>query len=232
LKTTIPLQPCLPWAERTGEGDSISRLRVCNPRDIKYKIEYMKPTCRIEEEGARKGKTFVPAAYGQLKRRNWTGLREWINRYVVLDQENGQLLFYRVDEDEEKIEAAAVAKLALPPGTQCSCPGHNRFSIVFPNGYELLFDMPDSDLMKYWRDNTDTLLSKLKEPEEVKGAEEEKLREQQLIESAASDAVTLIMKKCGGDLAKVARVFTLINKDPRMTRAIGRASSPGASPRG
>jgi hypothetical protein len=190
-----------------GEG------RCCNSCEVEYKTRYKTPqlqVCGADAKG-RETQPFAPLIAGFLQRRNWTGLRDWVNRYVVIDNVHHQLLYYQISGTDIVGSRTPSGKVALPLGTELIGGYLNQFAISFPNGYEITFQSRDGEDTKHWR----TELLRYLQSRPLPSRKERKAREvQRPSESIADEIAAVILRHCKGDKQKAAEVVGILQRHP------------------
>jgi len=191
--------------------------RCCNACAVEYKTRYKTPqltVCGADAKG-KETQPFAPLLAGFLQRRNWTGLRDWVSRYVVVDHVHHQILYYQIADTNVVGSRTPSGKVALPVGTELLGGYLNQFAIAFPNGYEITFQSRDPEDTKHWR----TELLRYLQTRPVPSKKERKAREvQRPSESIADEIAAVILRHCKGDHRKAAEVVNLLSRHPSITQ--------------
>jgi len=189
--------------------------RCCNACAVEYKTRYKTPqltVCGADAKG-KETQPFAPLIAGFLQRRNWTGLRDWVSRYVVVDHVHHQILYYQISDTNVVGSRTPSGKVALPIGTDLLGGYQNQFAISFPNGYEITFQSRDGEDTKHWRTE---LLRYLQTRPLVKKKEHKGHHHQAQRPAAgiADDIAAIIMRHCRGDHQKAQEVVNLLARHP------------------
>jgi hypothetical protein len=188
-----------------GEG------RICNSCEVEYKTRYKTPQLQVCGADAKGKETqpFAPLLAGLLQRRNWTGLRDWITRYVVIDSVHHQILYYQIADTNIVGSKTPSGKVALPLGTELLGGYQNQFAISFPNGYEITFQCKDPEDTKHWRTELLRYLQTRPAPSRREMKERQQNRPN---ESIADEVAAIILRHCKGDKQKAAEVVDYLNR--------------------
>jgi hypothetical protein len=183
--------------------------RVCNSCEVEFKTRYRTPQLQVCGADAKGKETqpFAPLIAGFLQRRNWTGLRDWVTRYVVFDSVHHQILYYQIADTKIVGSKTPSGKVALPLGTELLGGYQNQFAISFPNGYEITFQCKDPEDTKHWR----TEILRYLQTRPLPSRRERKEREaQRPNEHIADEIAAIILRHCKGDARKAAEVVELL----------------------
>jgi hypothetical protein len=202
-------------AALTGKLE-LTKGRICNSCAVEYKNKYRVPQLQVAGEDA-KGKDpqpFAPLIGGFLQRRNWTGLRDWVDRYVVFDSTHHQILYFQFKDTNFVGSKLPSGKIAIPKGTELLGGYQNQFAISFPNGYEITFQSNDPEDTKHWRH---TLLRYLQSrPMDIVKKKDFKALDRPA-DAIADEQAVVLLRACRNDKRKALQVVQLLSRHESLT---------------